>query len=48
VGVKRFDDLPARARAYLQRIEALTGVPIAMVSTGPDRTETILLHHPFH
>ena len=36
------------ARAYLARIEALTGVPIAMVSTGPDRDETILRHHPFH
>jgi adenylosuccinate synthase len=47
VGVKSFDALPANARAYLQRIEALTGVPIAMVSTGPDRSETILLHHPF-
>jgi len=48
VGVQSFDALPANARAYLHRIEALTGVPIAMVSTGPDRTETILLHHPFH
>jgi adenylosuccinate synthase len=48
VGVKRVEGLPAQARAYLKRIEALTGVPIAMVSTGPDRTETILLHHPFH
>jgi adenylosuccinate synthase len=48
VGVQTYDALPANARAYLHRIEALTGVPIAMVSTGPDRTETILLHHPFH
>jgi len=47
VGVRSFDALPANARAYLRRIEALTGVPIAMVSTGPDRAETILLHHPF-
>ena len=47
VGVKSFDALPANARAYLKRIEALTGVPIAMVSTGPDRDETILRHHPF-
>ena len=47
VGVKDFDALPANARAYLARIEALTGVPIAMVSTGPDRTQTILRHHPF-
>jgi adenylosuccinate synthase len=47
-GVKRFDDLPPNARAYLRRIEELTGVPIAMVSTGPERDETILMHHPFH
>ena len=48
VGAKSFAALPANARAYLTRIEALTGVPIAMVSTGPDRDETILVHHPFH
>jgi adenylosuccinate synthase len=47
-GVKRFDDLPHNARAYLRRIEELAGVPIAMVSTGPERDETILMHHPFH
>jgi adenylosuccinate synthase len=47
-GVKRFDDLPQNARAYLRRIERLAGVPIAMVSTGPERDETILMHHPFH
>ena len=47
VGAQSFDVLPANARAYLRRIEALTGVPIAMVSTGPDRDETILVHHPF-
>jgi adenylosuccinate synthase len=46
-GVKRFDDLPQNARTYLRRIEELTGVPIAMVSTGPERDETILMHHPF-
>ena len=47
-GVKRFDDLPPNARAYLRRIEQLAGVSIAMVSTGPERDETILMHHPFH
>jgi adenylosuccinate synthase len=47
VGAKSFAALPTNARTYLERIEALTGVPIAMVSTGPDRSETILLHHPF-
>src|SRR5487761_2776419 len=48
VGAKSFADLPAAARAYLQRLEVLTGVPIAIVSTGPDRDETILVRHPFH
>jgi adenylosuccinate synthase len=47
VGAKSFAALPANARAYLERIEKLTGVPIAMISTGPDRDETILRHHPF-
>jgi adenylosuccinate synthase len=47
VGAKSFGALPAAARAYLERIEALTGVPIAMVSTGADRDETIVVHHPF-
>jgi adenylosuccinate synthase len=48
VGVRMIDGLPPNARAYLERIEQLTGAPIAMVSTGPDRDETILLRHPFH
>ena len=48
VGAKTFAALPANARAYLDRIETLTGVPIAMVSTGPDRDDTILRTHPFH
>ena len=47
VGVRSFDALPANARAYLRRVEALAGVPLAMVSTGPERDDTILLHHPF-
>ena len=46
--MKSFAALPANARTYLKRIEALTGVPIAMVSTGAERDETILVHHPFH
>jgi adenylosuccinate synthase len=48
VGAKALDVLPKAARDYLDRIERLVGVPIAMVSTGPDRAETILRHHPFH
>jgi adenylosuccinate synthase len=47
VGVKRFEDLPPAARAYLDRIEAICGVAIAMISTGPDREETIVRRHPF-
>jgi adenylosuccinate synthase len=47
VGVKFMESLPANARAYVKRIEQLIGVPIDMVSTGPDREETIVLRHPF-
>jgi adenylosuccinate synthase len=47
VGVTQFDQLPVNARLYLQRIEHVTGVPIHMVSTSPDRDHTILMHHPF-
>jgi adenylosuccinate synthase len=47
VGAKSLATLPANARAYIKRIEELVGVPIDMVSTGPDREETIVLRHPF-
>jgi adenylosuccinate synthase len=47
VGVKTMDGLPANALAYVKRLEALIGVPIAMVSTGPERDETIVLQDPF-
>ena len=47
VGVKSFDELPANARSYLRRLEALVEAPIAIISTGPDREETIVLRHPF-
>ena len=42
-GVRRYEDLPPEARAYLARIEALSGVPISIVSTGSDRADTILV-----
>jgi adenylosuccinate synthase len=45
--VREMKDLPGNARAYLDRMEALTGVPIHIVSTGPDRNENIVRHHPF-
>jgi len=47
VGVTRFDQLPGAAQAYLKRIEEVCEVPVDMVSTGPDRDETIVLRHPF-
>lgn len=46
-GVKSFADLPKNAQAYLRRLEVLVGAPIAIISTGPDRLETIVLKHPF-
>lgn len=46
-GVKTWDGLPKSAQNYLKRLEALCGVPIAIVSTGPERDETIVLQHPF-
>ena len=46
-GIKVLDDLPGNARLYLKRIEAVTNTPIDIVSTGPDRSETIVLRHPF-
>jgi adenylosuccinate synthase len=47
VGVKSVDGLPANARAYINRIEELVGAPIDIISTGPDREETIVLKSPF-
>jgi adenylosuccinate synthase len=47
VGVKEYGGLPAAARAYLERIEALVHVPIDLISTGAERDETIVLRHPF-
>ena len=48
VGATTMEQLPPNALAYLRRIEAVTGVPIHMVSTSPDRDHTILLKHPYH
>ena len=47
VGVTEYDKLPAAARNYLDRIAEVTGVPIAMVSTSPDRDHTILMQNPY-
>ena len=47
VGIRNYQSLPQSARRYLERIEAVTGVPIHVVSTSPDRDHTILLRNPF-
>jgi adenylosuccinate synthase len=47
LGIKSFAQLPTTAQAYLRRLEQVVGAPIAIVSTGADRVETIVLQHPF-
>jgi adenylosuccinate synthase len=47
VGITHYDELPENARRYLRRIEELAGVPLDIISTGPDREQTIVLRHPF-
>ena len=46
-GVINYNELPDNAKAYIKRIEELVGVKVTIVSTGPDRDETIILEHPF-
>jgi adenylosuccinate synthase len=46
-GARTLEALPANARAYVACIEEVTGVPVDMISTGPDRNETIVLRDPF-
>ncbi|MGJ8515628.1 Adenylosuccinate synthetase [Carnimonas sp. R-84981] len=47
IGAKSIDDLPANARGYINFLEKEVGVPIAIISTGPDRSETIVLENLF-
>ncbi len=47
IGVTSYEALPRNARAYLERLQVLAGVPIDIISTGPDRDQTIVLRHPF-
>jgi len=47
VGAQSIEALPAAARDYIARLETLVGAPIDIISTGPDRVETIVLRHPF-
>jgi adenylosuccinate synthase len=46
-GVCNWEQLPANARRYLERLSEVLGVPIDLISTGPDRDQTIVLRHPF-
>jgi adenylosuccinate synthase len=47
LGIKSLEGLPANARAYITKLEELVEAPIDIISTGPDRVETIVLRHPF-
>ncbi len=47
VGITKYEALPAQARTYLERIEELAGVPVDIISTGPERNETIVRRDPF-
>ena len=47
LGMRSLDQLPTNARAYIRRIEELVAAPIAIISTGPDRNETMLLRDIF-
>ena len=46
-GVTSFEALPQAARDYIKRLEEITGVPMDIISTGPDRNETMILRNPF-
>jgi adenylosuccinate synthase len=47
VGVRSYDDLPEAAKSYIRRIETLTETPVDIISTGPDRADTIVLRDPY-
>jgi adenylosuccinate synthase len=47
VGIKRYEELPVNAKKYLERLQSLVGVPISIISTGPDREQTIVRQNPF-
>jgi adenylosuccinate synthase len=46
-GARSWAELPAQAVKYVRRIEELVGCPVALLSTSPDREDTILVHNPF-
>lgn len=47
IGITKFDDLPENAKRYIKRIEELVGCPVDIISTGPDREQTIVLRDPY-
>jgi adenylosuccinate synthase len=47
VGITHYEDLPANARSYLERLQAILGVPIDIISTGAERDQTVIRRHPF-
>jgi adenylosuccinate synthase len=47
VGARSLAELPENARAYIRFIEQQIDAPVDIISTGPDRDETIILRHPF-
>lgn len=47
IGTDSFDDLPQQAQDYIRKIEQLSNLPVDILSTGPDRNETLILKHPF-
>lgn len=48
IGTDSFDKLPQQAQDYIRKIEQLSGLPVDILSTGPDRDETLILNHPFN
>ncbi len=47
IGITQFDDLPENAKKYIKRIEEIIECPIDIISTGPDRSQTIVLRDPY-
>ncbi|MBT7412458.1 MAG: adenylosuccinate synthase, partial [Candidatus Thioglobus sp.] len=47
IGTSSFDSLPIEAQNYIRKIEELSSLPVDILSTGPDRDETLILNHPF-
>ena len=47
IGTDSFDSLPIEAQNYIRKIEELSGLPVDILSTGPDRDETLILNNPF-